>query len=72
MTPYHALVIELLTRTGGVTGSLYRVEAKTSPDAVAKICSALGCGQGRVYLLSEEETAVWESGGVKVKTILAE
>ena len=70
MTTYNALVIKLLTRTGGVTGPIYRVEAKTGSDAVAKICaSGLGCGHGLVYLLSEEEAAVWEGGGVKVKTI---
>lgn len=69
MTTYNALVINLLTRTGGVHGPLCRVEAESGAEAVAKICSALGCGQGRVYLLSEEETAVWETEGVKVETI---
>ena len=69
MTTYNALVIELLTRTGGVTGLLYRVEAETGSDAVAKICAVLGCGHGLVYLLSEEEAAVWEEGGVEVKKV---
>ena len=66
---YHALLIELFFRTGEVTGSLYRVEAVSGSDAVARICAALGCGQGRVYLLSEEEVAVRETGGFKVETL---
>jgi hypothetical protein len=69
MTTYNALVIELFTRTGGATGTLYRGEAESGAEAIAKICFALGCGEGRVYLLSEEETAVWETEGVKVKSI---
>lgn len=69
MTTYNALVIGLFTGTGGVTGTLCRVEAAHGSAAIALICEAKEIPEHFVYLLSAEEVAVWETEGVRVETL---
>ena len=66
---YHALVIELLTATGGAIGDIYRVDAESAQEAVAKIANAKSVPEYRVSLISDEEVDVWRELGIPIREI---
>ena len=67
---YHALIIELLTRTGGVVGDVAKVQAENGAAAVDRIVSHFSVAPTQVYLISQEEADVWAGLGISIKEIV--
>ena len=67
---YFALVIEVMTETGGVVfEGLYRVDAQHGADAVERICQAKRVSPSAVFLISEEEARQWAALEIPVRRI---